>query len=512
MSTPPAGSLLIMAAMHIEGWALARAGGGAEVAVTGMGRKAADGAARRLDHLSSRRPVAISGFCGGLRPDIRPGEVVVATQIRGPDGVLEIPDASTVAQTLRFAGLRVHVGPIISTDHIVHGKERSRLAGDGALAVDMESYWLLAGRHARADEGENAPDSRSCVVRVVLDASRGGAAWRHPLASGLRAYRSLVHVGVGLRVWAGALAPRTVLIAAPRSFCTGVNRAIETTEEALRHLEAPIYVLHEIVHNRHVVGSFRERGVVFVPEIDHVPEGETVVFSAHGVGQEERRIARDRGLSVIDATCPLVAKVHAKAKHYVDRGFDVVLIGKKGHDEVEGVVGEARDSIHVVEKMADIADLNLDGGRQIAVLSQTTLIPHEVEVLVGALKRQFPGLHVPPGMDICYASQNRQEAVRRLAPHCDLVMVLGSENSSNSKRLVEEVRRMGTSARLVDDEADVDPAWLQGVRTLGLTAGASAPEALVERMIAFVGTLGPVDAREMPSSLEQDGLPLEGGQ
>ena len=504
MTAPTTLPLLILAPLRIEARALRRGAGAARVRVTGMGPEAAARATQGLRQLPAEGPVAVAGFGGALRPEIRAGEVVVATEVRGPGGVLQLPSAPAIAQALRLAGLIVHLGPVVSIDHVVYGKERSRLASGGALAVDMESYWLVADRCAVPCAVPG--DHLTCVVRVILDSPRKSTARLSTAASLPKAYRSLVAVGSALGTWAAALGPREVQVASPRSFCTGVNRAIESTEEALEQFGPPVYVLHEIVHNKHVVDSFRERGVVFVPYISDVPEGETVIFSAHGVGQAERHQAESRHLRVVDATCPLVARVHAKAKFHARRGRHIVLIGKKGHDEVEGVMGEVPEHIHLVEGPTDIESLDLDGRRDIAVLTQTTLIPHEVEDLIRALKDRFPEVVVSTALDVCYASQNRQEAVRRMSPQCDLVLVLGSRNSSNSKRLVEEASRLGTPARLVDDESEVDLAWLASVRTLGLTAGASAPESLLERMIDFMGTLGPVEIHEQLSGLEDDGL------
>lgn len=504
--TPKASSeasrLLILAPLEIEARALrvstSDRGDTTQVVKIGMGSKKAAQAAK---HLADRAggAVAIAGLCGGLLPGVDRGDIIVASEVRGPNGaVIVLPSAPAVAQALRLAGLNVRVGPILSVKHAVFGSRRGRLGRSGAMGIDMESYWLLQGLTDVDQHGKDpvAASASFCVIRAVSDTIGAGLFGGMVPTGWLKACRSLRRCGAALEVWASAVGSRQVLLARPRSFCGGVKGAIRLTEEALAINGAPVYVLHEIVHNRHVVDHFKERGVVFVPDIAEVPAGELLVFSAHGVGQAERERAARRGLRVVDATCPLVAKVHAKAKSFAERGLHVVLIGKKGHDEVMGVMGEAPDSIQLVENLEDIEQLDLDGGRNIAVLTQTTLIPHQVEDLIAALEQRFPGRIVPPGLDVCYASQERQHAVRRVAPHCDLMLVLGSPNSSNSKRLVEEAAQVGTSARLVDDESEVDLAWLSGVQTLGLTAGASAPESLLERMIDFVGSLGECDVRE----------------
>jgi 4-hydroxy-3-methylbut-2-en-1-yl diphosphate reductase len=546
VSAPAKDPLLILAPMRIEARALRRGARVAEVELTGIGARATTTAGRRAGRLDPDGPLAVAGFGGALRPGIQVGDVVVATEVRGTHGVLHLPAASAVAQALRSVGLTVHLGPILSTERFAWGKERSRLASSGALAVDMESYGVLsqtlaartpAGRVAvgrtsqvgtpvnpiRAKGVPPDPavrvrdwsrtrrcDHRTCVVRVVLDTPRGSSPGARIPFSWPWPYRALVRVASGLETWAAALRDRRVLVASPRSFCSGVNRAIESTEESLRVFGAPVYVLHEIVHNSHVVNSFRERGVVFVASVSDVPEGETVIFSAHGVGQAVRQEADSRRLRVIDATCPLVARVHAKARDFAQQGRHIVLIGKKGHDEIEGVMGEAPEYIHLVEGPDDVKHLDLDGHRDLAVLTQTTLIPHQAETLIRAINERFPTVLVPDALDVCYASQNRQEAVRRIAPRCDLMLVLGSRNSSNSKRLVEEAVRLGTPAHLVDDESEIDLAWLSEVSTVGLTAGASAPESLVERVVAFMEALGQVRVEEQVLALEDDGRVLNG--
>ncbi|WP_190812577.1 4-hydroxy-3-methylbut-2-enyl diphosphate reductase [Saccharopolyspora pogona] len=276
---------------------------------------------------------------------------------------------------------------------------------------------------------------------------------------------------------------RTVLLAAPRSFCAGVDRAIEIVEQALALRGGPIYVRKQIVHNTHVVADLESRGAVFVDELDAVPDGATVVFSAHGVSPAVREEAQRRGLTVIDATCPLVAKVHAEARRFAGRGDTLVLIGHSGHEEVEGTLGEAPDQTVLVESVEDVGEIEVPDPRRVSYLTQTTLAVDETADIVAALRRRFPAVRGPSSKDICYASTNRQDALSAIAGECDLVLVIGSANSSNSKRLVELARRQGTAAHLIDDVTDIQPAWLTGAETIGFTAGASAPPGLVEDVI-----------------------------
>jgi 4-hydroxy-3-methylbut-2-enyl diphosphate reductase len=277
-----------------------------------------------------------------------------------------------------------------------------------------------------------------------------------------------------------------ILLANPRGFCAGVNMAIETVERVLQLRGAPIYVFHEIVHNRHVVEGFKAKGVIFVDSIDQIPPNATVVYSAHGVSPEVRRQAQARNLVQVDATCPLVAKVHVEAVRYARQKYTIVLIGHRDHDEVVGTVGEAPDCIHVVENLADVEKLHIPDDHNIAYLTQTTLSLDDAELLVAGLRRRFPRIKSPAKEDICYATTNRQLAVKQLAPRCDLVLVVGSANSSNSRRLVEIAQNRGVPARLVDDIEAIDHQWLKGVGTLLITAGASAPEELVRRIVAML--------------------------
>jgi 4-hydroxy-3-methylbut-2-enyl diphosphate reductase len=293
-----------------------------------------------------------------------------------------------------------------------------------------------------------------------------------------------------------------ILLANPRGFCAGVDRAIEIVERALDSFGAPIYVRHEVVHNRFVVDSLRQRGAVFVDELADVPDGGTVIFSAHGVSQAVREEAAERGLTVFDATCPLVTKVHLAVARHCRAGDEVVLIGHKGHPEVEGTMGQYRCDqevgIYLVETPDDVARLQVRNPQRLAYVTQTTLSMDDTAQVIAALKQRFPAIQGPKKDDICYATQNRQDAVRRLAEQCDLVLVVGSPNSSNSNRLKELAEKQGKPAHLIDGPEDIDRDWLEGVSTIGLTAGASAPEVLVERVIAQLKAWG-------AASVAQDG-------
>jgi 4-hydroxy-3-methylbut-2-enyl diphosphate reductase len=298
-------------------------------------------------------------------------------------------------------------------------------------------------------------------------------------------------------------AERTVLLAAPRGYCAGVDRAVVTVEKALDLYGAPVYVRKQIVHNKHVVADLESRGAVFVEEIAEVPEGATVVFSAHGVSPEVHRESAERGLKTIDATCPLVTKVHHEARRFADDDYDILLIGHEGHEEVEGTAGEAPDHIQLVQSPADVSGIVVRDPARVAWLSQTTLSVDETLETVAAIRERFPLLLDPPSDDICYATQNRQLAVKEISPDADLVIVVGSANSSNSVRLVEVALDAGAKAAYrVDDVSEVDEAWLEGVRTVSVTSGASVPESLVEDVLAFLTERGYPDARAVHSAEE----------
>ena len=281
--------------------------------------------------------------------------------------------------------------------------------------------------------------------------------------------------------------PLTVLLAAPRGFCAGVERAVEIVEKALESVGPPVYVRHAIVHNIHVVAELEAKGAVFVEDESEVPEGGLLVFSAHGVSPTVRANAKAQGLRTIDATCPLVTKVHLEAVDYSKRGLSIILIGHEGHQEVIGTMGHAPESINLVETPADVEALNLPDPDKVAYLTQTTLSVDEANTVIDAIKRKYPNARGPRGEDICYATQNRQDATKVLAERSDLVLVVGSSHSSNSKRMVEVALDYGArAAYLVDDASDIDESWLEGVRTIGLTSGASAPERLVTDVIAHL--------------------------
>jgi 4-hydroxy-3-methylbut-2-en-1-yl diphosphate reductase len=293
------------------------------------------------------------------------------------------------------------------------------------------------------------------------------------------------------------LGPSRVLLAAPRGYCAGVDRAVQTVEHALDLYGEPIYVRKEIVHNKHVVHELEKRGAIFVEQETEVPEGQMVVFSAHGVAPSVHENAEKRRLRTIDATCPLVTKVHVEARKFAQEGYTIVLIGHEGHEEVEGTTGEAPENIVLVQTEADVDDLEVDDPDRIAYITQTTLSVDETSSIIARLKEKFPNAVGPKTDDICYATTNRQYAVKELARECDLVLVIGSTNSSNSNRLVEVAREHGAASHLIDNHLQVDEAWLDGVETVGITSGASAPEELVERLLTFFRERGATDVSEL---------------
>jgi 4-hydroxy-3-methylbut-2-enyl diphosphate reductase len=292
-------------------------------------------------------------------------------------------------------------------------------------------------------------------------------------------------------------APDKVLLAAPRGYCAGVDRAVQTVEHALDLHGPPVYVRKEIVHNKHVVETLRERGAIFVDELDDtVPEGAITVFSAHGVSPAVHADAERRGLKTIDATCPLVTKVHREALKFADEGYTIVLIGHAGHEEVEGTMGEAPDHIVLVQTEADADALEVADPDKLAYISQTTLSVDETRAIINRLRERFPNITGPRTDDICYATTNRQAAVKQMAEQCDLVLVIGSTNSSNSQRLVDVARDYGARAHLIDNEGQVQEEWLEGARVVGISSGASAPEALVRNLVAFFRERGTEDVEE----------------
>jgi 4-hydroxy-3-methylbut-2-enyl diphosphate reductase len=471
--------LTVAAPLRIEALAISGA-----VTVTGMGRAKAEAAGAKLA-ATSPGPVALVGVAGGVDPDLRLGQLVVATEVRSLDGsiVRSLPGAELIAEDLRQAGLKVRTGPLVSSPRLIRSRQqRAELAATGVVAVDMESAWFV----------EQLPEGPVAVVRAISDTPDRGMVF-----NGVRAIATLLRVRQSLERWAVATGSHQVVLAAPRSFCAGVERAIEIVERAIDRFGAPVYVRRQIVHNAHVVADLEAKGAVFVEELDEVPSGAVVVLAAHGVSPQIRQDAARRGdLQVIDATCPLVTKVHHEARRYAEQDYRIVLIGHHGHEEIAGTLGEAPDRISLVERPEDVGALTFEPGAKVAYLTQTTLATDETATIVGALQDRFPDLRGPNSHDICYATQNRQDAVRALAGRCDLLLVVGSTNSSNTARLVEVARRLGCRAELIEDETQLRLAWFDGVSTVGVTAGASAPEFLVQRVVTALGHLGPVQVEE----------------
>jgi len=304
---------------------------------------------------------------------------------------------------------------------------------------------------------------------------------------------------------------KEVLLAQPRGFCAGVDRAIEIVERALNQYGAPIYVRHEIVHNAYVVNDLREKGAVFIEELADVPTGNTVIFSAHGVSLDVRKEAADRGLKIFDATCPLVTKVHVEVTKMRREGREIIMIGHEGHPEVEGTMGQAEEGMYLVETVRDVNALQVKSPDKLAYVSQTTLSVDDTAEIIAALKQKFPHIAEPKKTDICYATTNRQEAVKFMAPQVDAVIVVGSPNSSNSNRLREVAEKKGAVAYMVDNAKQIDPAWLVNCRRIGVTAGASAPEILVQEVIDALKELGAKSVRVLDGVQENVAFPLPKG-
>ncbi len=488
--TDAAEPVVVFAPMSVEARAVRSGAPWAQVQKIGIGpkRAARSAATAGEDMIPPARAVLLAGFCGALDPSLEPGDVVLASELRDPSGeTVPCADPAILAGALRRGGMRVHVGPIASSEKIVRGERRRELRRTGALAVDMESAWLAPLVHGRP----------FLTLRVVLDT--GMRELHRPLRTitgATIAYRALRRACGMAEEWTHALDAREVMLASPRASCAGVDRAIEIVQRALEDRGAPIYVRKQIVHNVHVVARLEGLGAVFVDDVDEVPAGSTVIFSAHGVSPEVRRRAAERSLDVIDATCPLVSKVHAEARRFADSAFDIVLVGHEGHEEIEGTSGEAPERTQVIASVAEVASLQVANPERVAYLTQTTLAVDETAEVVDALRARFPAAVGPPSSDICYATQNRQDAVRALAGDCDLVLVVGSANSSNSRRLVEVAERAGCRGLLVENAADIPPAALIGVRRIGVTAGASAPESLVQGVVRALDGLGGVNVSE----------------
>lgn len=500
-------ALRVLTPLSVERAALAgaRRQGPVQVIRTGAGPARSRLAAERLVAFGPAGPVAVLGVGGALVEGLVPGDLVVADAVLGPGEAgagaparVELPAAAVVAAALRRDGLRVEVGAIASGEAVVTGPERARQAQRGAVLADTESWWL-----ARAGQPV-------AVVRAVVDGPGRELLSFGTGSAGVRALGSLRRALPGLLYWAEAVRPRQVILAGPRASCAGVDRAVEIVERALARYGAPVYVRRQIVHNAHVVSRLEGLGAVFVQEVEEAPPGATVVLAAHGVSPEVRDGALRRAGRVIDATCPLVAKVHAEARRFSRQGRRVLLIGHAGHEEVQGTIGEVPGTV-VLGSAADLDALDWDPSTEIGLLSQTTLARDEVAELTAAVRRRFPSTAEPAASDVCYATQNRQEAVRAVAGRADAVLVVGSANSSNGNRLVEVARRSGCEARLVEDENDLDAGWLRPAGTVGITAAASTPEALVERVVRGLAGLGPTEVSEL-RVVEEDTrfqLPLE---
>jgi 4-hydroxy-3-methylbut-2-enyl diphosphate reductase len=468
--------------LRTEHAAVRRAVTGARVERTGRGPR------RSAAWVSSRPtgPVLVAGVAGALQPALRPGDLVVADEVTDGTTRLPSPAAPLLAGALARRGLPVHVGAVFSSDAVVTGAARQRLATSGALAVDTESLALAAGAAGRP----------FAAVRAIVDTPADPLFSPATVARGLTALRALRAAGPVIDEWSAALGAREVVLASPRSFCAGVTRAIEAVEQALERHGAPVHVRRQIVHNTHVVRDLEQRGAVFVEEVDEVPPGAVLLLAAHGVAPSVRAAAAARGLTVVDATCPLVSKVHGEVRRAARRGETVLLIGHREHEEVEGTRGEAPDDVIVVADVAEARAVAVPDPDRVSYAVQTTLAVDEAEQVAAVLRERFPALRAPRSDDICYATTNRQQAVRALAAATDLVLVVGSANSSNSVRLVEVAERAGVPAHLVEDAGQVDLRWLAGTTRVGLTAGASAPPHLVDDLVRCLSGLGPVSVRE----------------
>ena len=423
------------------------------------------------------------GVAGGLAPELTPGDIIIASELRSTESSTsrDIPGSSLLSHEFRRARFSVHLGPLVTSPTYVASGDRAELAASGALAVDMESSWVM----------DYLPNNPLAVVRAISDTSTTG-----PMRGGLRALGALAQTRAPLERWAKACGVHDVILASPRSFCAGVDRAIETVERALEQHGAPIYVRRQIVHNLHVVRRLEAMGAIFVEELSEVPDGAVVVLAAHGVSPEVRREGAERdGLTIIDATCPLVAKVHTEARRYAAQDYNIVLIGHATHEEVEGTLGEAPEHITLIDGIDDVGTLSLDE-RPVAYLTQTTLATDETAAIVEALRERYPNITGPATDDICYATQNRQDALRSISRRCDLMLVVGSSNSSNTARLVEVAQREGCRAELLEDASQLELSWLSGARTIGVTAGASVPESLVAGVVNSLASLGPVHVSE----------------
>lgn len=476
----PTAELEVLAPLRIESFAF----GGADT-IIGAGRERAQRAGAKLAaRLDEQTAVALVGVAGALAPELVPGDLIIASELRSTESstARELPGSALLSAEFRRSRGSVHLGPVVTSPTYVGAKERAGLAASGAIAVDMESSWVM----------DFLPKNPLAVVRSISDTATTG-----PMRGGLRALGSLSSLREPIERWARACGEHEVILASPRSFCAGVERAIDTVERALAQFGVPVYVRRQIVHNVHVVRDLEAKGAIFVEELSEVPDGAVVVLAAHGVSPEIRRQAAEReSLSVIDATCPLVAKVHTEARRYAAQDYNLVLIGHAEHEEVEGTYGEAPERMRIVANVAEVATLDFSRSEPIAYLTQTTLATDETAEIVEALKARYPDIAAPSSNDICYATQNRQDAVRSIAHRCDLMIVVGSENSSNTARLVEVAEREGCRAVLVEDATQLELGWLKNVRSIGVTAGASVPDVLVHDIVGAISSLGPIHLSE----------------
>lgn len=461
-------------------WAALRGAMSAPVVRTGRGPR------RRHDDAAAG-PLAVAGVAGALTRDLRPGDLVVADEIRRDGSALSSPAAVLLHGELLRLGLPARLGPVFSAERVVSGRARAELADSGALAVDTETAFLAA----------DAPTGTAVAVRAIVDTPDAPLLRPGTVRRGIRALRALRAAAPALDRWSTATGEREILLAGPRSFCAGVERAIEIVEQALHRYGAPVYVRRQIVHNTHVVHGLSGRGAVFVEEIDEVPEGAVVVLAAHGVTPEVRLQAQRRSLRVVDGTCPLVSKVHAEVRKFAAAGKTVFLIGHADHEEVVGTRGEAPGDVLVVADPEAAERVTPPDPEQVAYVMQTTLALAEAEATAAVLRQRFPALAAPRKDDICYATTNRQHAVRDIARESDLVLVLGSRNSSNSLRLAEVAATEGVPAQLVEDAGEVELSWLAGTRRIGVTAGASAPPQLVHDLVDALSGLGSVQVRDI---------------
>ncbi|WP_245736654.1 4-hydroxy-3-methylbut-2-enyl diphosphate reductase [Micromonospora pattaloongensis] len=445
-------------------------------------RRAGVGPARATHAAARHRGaavLAVAGVAVGLSPALRPGDLVVATEVRldgVPTDTVACPAAPLIAAELRRRGLKVHIGPIVTVGRPADGPTRDRLAATGALAVDTESAVLLAAarRPVACVRVIGHPRPRSALTRLAA----------FPVPPPLRA------VGPALAEWAAACTVRQVLLATPRSFCAGVERAIAVLDRTLAGADNAVYVHRPIAHDGHLLADLRRRGAVFVDDPAEIPDGAPTVFAAHGVPPAVRADALRRGLPVVDATCPLVARLHDEARRAAGRGDTVLLVGHAGHAETEGILGQDPDRITVVESAQDAERVEVTDPEGVSYLLQTTLALDDVRDVVAVLRRRFPALTGPAPDQVCYAATHRRAALRAVAAHADVVLVFGSADSSDSRRLVEVALRGGTPAYLVEDVGAVELRWLSGVRTVGMTAGVSAPPRLVDEAVVALSGLG----------------------